>query len=59
MVKNWGSAGVRLFLDAAEVSHGKDFRFGYHRTLEDTELIVWIQAESTRPVNVVLERRPD
>lgn len=56
VVKNWGSAGVKLLLNGTEVLRGKDFRFGHHRTLEGTDLIVWIKAESTRPVKVVLEQ---
>jgi hypothetical protein len=54
VVKNWGHGAVSLRVDAKEVKRGPDFRIGHHRTLEGTDLIVWIKAESSKPIKILL-----
>jgi hypothetical protein len=59
VVKNWGHGAVSLRVDAKEVKRGPDFRIGHHRTLEGTDLIVWIKAESTKPIKILLSPAPE
>jgi len=54
VVKGWGEEGATLKLDGKPAARGRDFRIGYARTLERTDLVVWIKIESTRPVKFVL-----
>jgi hypothetical protein len=54
VVKNWGDTGVRLKIDGKPIARGKDFRCGHVQKLEGTDLIVWIQKESTTPVKLTL-----
>jgi hypothetical protein len=52
VIKNWGDTDAVLKLDGKEIKRGKTFRFGHRQTLESTDLIVWIKAESTKPIAV-------
>ncbi|MHC4527517.1 MAG: hypothetical protein ACYS29_06545, partial [Planctomycetota bacterium] len=54
VVKNWGPGAAVLEIDGKEVKRGDDFRFGHRRTLEGTDLIVWIRVESTGTVGISL-----
>jgi hypothetical protein len=57
VVKGWGDREASLTLDGRAAARGPDFRIGSTRTLEGTDLIVWIRIESTRPVKFVLSPR--
>ncbi len=50
--KNWGDGAATVTLDGAALSLGPDCRLGRNRTLEGTDLVVWLRRESTRPVVV-------
>jgi hypothetical protein len=52
VIKNWGDTNTVLKLDGKEIKRGKTFRFGIRHTLESNDLIIWIQAESTRLIAV-------
>ncbi len=54
VVKNWGDANAALQLNGKKVKRGKDFRVGHRGKLDGTDLIVWFEAESTKPVEVSL-----
>jgi hypothetical protein len=54
VIKNWGRGRVVLAIDDKKVKRGKDFRFGHRKTLEGGDLIVWMRAESTKPVKISL-----
>jgi hypothetical protein len=54
VIRNWGEADAVLRIDGEVVKHGKNFRFGHNRTLDQTELVVWIVQESTRLVKVAI-----
>jgi hypothetical protein len=49
VVKQWGSSAPRLALDGKDLRAGDDYRFGYRRTLEGDDLIVWLNVELSRP----------
>jgi hypothetical protein len=40
-----------------EIPQGKDFRYGYLQTLENTGLIVWFKAESQSVFKICPERK--
>lgn len=54
VIKNWGEDGARLQIDGKRVTRGKDFRYGRMQKLEGTDLVVWIQKESTTPLKVTV-----
>jgi len=54
IIRNWGRAGAKLKIDGRTIKRGKDFRFGHRRTLEGTDLIVWVKKNSTKPITISL-----
>jgi hypothetical protein len=54
VVKNWGDATPRLQVDGQAAAWGKEFRFGLVRTLEGTDLVVWIEKQTTQALRVRL-----
>ena len=54
VIKNWGEASAELTINDKKISRGKEFRFGHRHTLESSDLIVWVKAESTMPVQITL-----
>jgi hypothetical protein len=54
VVRGWGEAGARLEIDGTTVPPGERFRTGRRRTLEGTDLIVWIERTSTSPITIRL-----
>ena len=51
IVENWGDAAAVLKLHGKPVSRGPNFRLGHRRRLEGTDLIVWVKAQSVRPMS--------
>lgn len=54
VVANWGDADATLKIDGRAMPRGRAFRYGYRRTLEATDLIVWIEANRVAPVTIML-----
>jgi len=54
VIKKWGEAGASLKIDGTEVKRGSDFRFGRRRTLQGTDLIVWVKKNSAKPITISL-----
>ena len=54
VIKNWGDAAAQLKINGKPVNWGKDFRHGYVKRLDGTNLVVWIRQESVTPVQVTL-----
>ncbi len=52
VIRDWGEAEAQLTINSKEIESGEAFRYGYHPTVEGTDLIVWIRHESMRPVQV-------
>ena len=59
IIKNWGRAAAELKIDEKPVKRGKDLRVGHRRTLETTDLIVWIKKEATSPITISLSPKAD
>jgi hypothetical protein len=59
IIKNWGRAAGELKIDEKPVKRGKDLRLGHRRTLETTDLIVWIKKKATSPITISLSPKAD
>ena len=55
VVEDWGTGRATLTIDGRKIRRGKDFRFGHRHTFEGSDLIVWVRAESTKPITVTLK----
>jgi hypothetical protein len=55
VIENWGEAGAKLSVDGKAVARGRLYRYGHRHTLSGTDLLVWIELSSDRPVRVALE----
>jgi len=58
VVQDWGDADVLLKIDGKEIKRGKSFRFGHNRRLSGSDLIVWIELESTKSIRLLLQPVP-
>jgi len=54
VIANWGKKDATLTVDGKKIKRGKDFRFGHRHRLEGTDLIVWLKAESAKPLKISL-----
>lgn len=54
IVKGWGEAEAQIAVDGKSVSRGAGFRYGFNRTLEGTDLVVWLQQSANKPANIRL-----
>jgi len=54
VIQGWGEKEAALRINGAEVPRGRDFRYGHRRTLESTDLIVWIKTVSEKPVRIAV-----
>jgi hypothetical protein len=56
-IKGWGDGNVAVKIDGRPVERGQGLKIGHVRTLEGTDLIVWVKQASVRPVRIDLEPR--
>jgi hypothetical protein len=54
VIEKWGEADAVLTIDGEKIKCGKSFRYGHRKRAEGSDLIVWINKESTKPVEVSL-----
>jgi hypothetical protein len=54
VIEDWGTSDVELKVNGKKIKPGKDFRFGHRHKLDGADLIVWFEAESTKPVEISL-----
>jgi len=52
VVKNWGNEIPVLKVDGKKISWGPDYRFGQEYTLDGTDLVIWMNIQSEKPVTV-------
>jgi hypothetical protein len=50
VVEGWGEAGATLALDGQPMPRGPSFRVGHRRSLERSDLVVWVEARRDAPV---------
>jgi hypothetical protein len=55
VIRDWGNANAKLTLNGKAIPRGKEFRYGHRRTLESTDLIVWVRAESQSALRILIE----
>ena len=54
VIQDWGEHEASLKIDGNQVLRGGDFRYGHRRTLEGTDLIVWVRLTTTGPVRITV-----
>jgi hypothetical protein len=54
LIKGWGDEGATVSLDGKALTRKDGLRLGVLPTLTGADLVVWIEAKSSRPVGVVL-----
>jgi hypothetical protein len=52
VIKNWGEREAKVSINGKPTLRGEAFRYGLVPTLEGTDLIVWLQTESEKPITV-------
>jgi hypothetical protein len=52
VIRNWGDKTAWLDIDGKSARWGKDCRMGYVHRLNGTDLVIWIQRQSTRPLDM-------
>jgi hypothetical protein len=55
IVKNWGKRTGTLAIDGKAIPLGKDFRLGHNKTLEGTDLVVWVKTSGEKKTSFTLE----
>jgi len=56
-VKGWGDRSAAVKIDGKSVERGPALRIGSVRTIDGTDLVVWIRTESVHPVAIDLAPR--
>ncbi len=54
VIKGWGEAEAQLTVDGKNVPRGTEFRYDLNRTLEGTDLVVWLKRSAEKPVTIRL-----
>jgi hypothetical protein len=57
VIKNWGQDDAQLSVDGAPVNWGPKYRAGHVQHLDGTDLVVWMQQTSTKPVTMEIRSR--
>ena len=57
VVEGWPETDVTLKINGREIQRGKKFRYGFRHLVDRTNLIVWVEHQSTEPVTLELARR--
>jgi hypothetical protein len=55
VVKNWGKRAGTLTIDGKAIPLGKDFRLGHNKTLEGTDLVVWVKTSGAKKTSFSIE----
>jgi hypothetical protein len=55
VIKNWGEASAQLTINGKPANWGRDYRRGYVKHLEGTDLVVWVRQMSITPVQLTLK----
>lgn len=57
VIRNWGDGDARLQVNGKPVEWGKDFRAGHIQNLDGTDLVIWIQKQSTQSLRIEIAPR--
>jgi hypothetical protein len=58
VLEGFGDRAIDVAIGGQRLEPGHALRTGYRRTLDGTDLLVWLEKTSTEPVNVRITRRP-
>lgn len=50
VIKGWGKSDISLSIDGKPIPRGPDFRYGFRKTDTVSDLIIWVNKQSTKPV---------
>jgi len=54
VIKSWGDSEAELKINGKKVKAASKFRLGHRHELQSTDLIVWIQKQSSEPIAITL-----
>ena len=54
VIKDWGRRAARLNINGKRVKPGRSFRSGHRHKVSGSDLVVWIEKESTQPITISL-----
>ncbi|HLJ75842.1 MAG TPA: hypothetical protein VKT75_00435, partial [Acidobacteriaceae bacterium] len=54
VVRNWGDSEARLKIDGKPVAWGKEVRAGHLQRLDGTDLVVWLEKQTEKPMRLEL-----
>jgi hypothetical protein len=52
VLENWGDSGAEVWLDGRRLKEGDGIRTAYERTLERTDLVLWLEKSSVEPSRI-------
>jgi hypothetical protein len=55
VVKNWGKSPAKLSIDGKAIPRGKEFRVGHNKTVEGTDLVVWVKLSGDKKTSFTIE----
>ena len=55
VIKNWSDRDVTLELDGGGIKRGKNFRYGFRRAVDGSDLIVWIKHSASNPTRIAIQ----
>lgn len=58
VLEEWGAGDVSLKINGVPVKRGGQFRFGHKHRIDGSDLVVWLELESTTPVTIAFSQ-PD
>jgi hypothetical protein len=56
VVEGWGRDDVELEIDGKEIETGDDFRVGYEKDEDSTNLVLWLKIKSDKTMRFTLKR---
>ena len=55
VVENWGTGPASVDLDGKKLKPGKDYHAGYDTRLEGTDLIIWMNLDCSKSINLAIK----
>ncbi|MBT7095645.1 MAG: hypothetical protein HN936_20540, partial [Bacteroidetes bacterium] len=57
VIKNWGDHQVKLRVNGKKIKQGKNFRIGHVRTINQYDLVIWLELESDSKMEFSIEHK--
>ena len=54
LIENWGRSDPLIELNNTPLSVNKGYYLGHNMSLEGTDLLIWIESESTTPIRLMI-----